>query len=164
LIHTGPTVSGIEAVKGPPPLSSARHWPEWIAVVVGLFALATLAVLRRRGASGAARERRVLAAFLAGMPFVYVTSFLVSREGPLGDWLAIELVGLVVFGTLAWLGLRRSPWFLVAGIATHGLLWDLWHVDRTTFISNAYAVACLIVDVGLAAYAATRVAHLRHPT
>jgi len=101
-------------------------------------------------------ERRLLALFLAVMPTIYLTSL--ALHGGDRTWLAIELAGQLVFAGLALAGLWGSGWFLVVGIAAHGLLWDAWHPGRTAFMPDWYAIACLIVDVGWAAYAASRVA------
>src|SRR5215210_2083667 len=39
-------------------------------------------------------------------------------------WILVELVQVIVFGTMALLGLRGSSWWLVAGWALHPL-WDV---------------------------------------
>src|SRR6185436_2026472 len=77
-------------------------------------------------------------------------------------WLAIELLGLGIFGLLAVLGLKRSPWFLAIGIVGHGIVWDVSH--RTApFMPSWYAIMCLLVDVGLGLYAAARIPGWRRP-
>jgi hypothetical protein len=68
----------------------------------------------------------------------------------------IELLGLVVYVALAVLGLKVSPWFLVVGIAAHGLAWDSWHY-HSAYIPNWYAIACLLADIGLSVYIAARI-------
>jgi hypothetical protein len=97
-----------------------------------------------------------LALFLLGMPTVYLGSL--ALHGGNRSWLTTELIGQIAFATLAIAGLRGSGWILVAGLAAHGLAWDLWHHGRTPFMPDWYAVGCLIVDVGWALYAASRVA------
>jgi hypothetical protein len=116
----------------------------------------TVLLAFRLGGKPPVWERRLMAFFLAVMPTVYLTSMAV--HGGDRTWLAIELAGQLAFAALALAGLRGSGWFLVAGIAAHGLLWDAWHLGRTSFMPDWYAIACLIVDVGWAAYAASRVA------
>lgn len=112
-------------------------------------------------------EKNLIATFLALMPVVYLNSLLLTRAGvvPLisgqdteGPWLWLELAGLPVFVALALIGARRAPWLLGAGIIAHGLLWDSWHIGRTPFMPDWYAVACLIVDVGWGLWALTRTA------
>jgi hypothetical protein len=104
-------------------------------------------------------ERRVLALFLAGMPLVYVASWLVTRgAGTGGGWLWVEIAGFPLYTALAILGIRRSPWLLAAGIAAHGLAWDSWHYfTKTAYIPGWYAIGCFLVDIGLGIYIATRI-------
>jgi hypothetical protein len=101
-------------------------------------------------------ERRLLATFLLFMPTVYLTSFTLHGGG--APWPTLEVAGQAIFAALAFAGLRYSGWILVAGLAGHGLLWDLWHHGRTPFVPDWYTVGCLVVDVGWAFYAGTRVA------
>jgi len=129
-----------------------------------IAAAVTIAILfatRRMGSRGVALERVVMALFLAGMPLIYIAGWLVTGGGGAGRaWLAIELAGLPVYAALALLGLRRSAWFLAAGIAAHGLGWDAWHL-HSDYIPRWYAIGCLLVDVGLALYVAARAATWR---
>jgi hypothetical protein len=130
--------------------------------VVGAAALLCLiVVLRAKGRRGTALERRCLALFLLLMPTVYLTSWL--RAGGERSWLWIEMGGQILYGGLAFAGLLRSPWFLAAGIAAHGLLWDSWHLGRAPFIPDWYVLACVIIDVCFAAYVAAQVRAWRSP-
>lgn len=130
--------------------------PAYGAALSTLFVLTGILVARMFGTRGARAERIIFALFLIGMPQVYLGGFL--RFGKwIAPWLWLELLGMAIFTTLAVLGLFRSPWFLVAGIAAHGLFWDSWHYHRVNYIPDWYAVGCLIVDVGFALYAVSRV-------
>lgn len=119
--------------------------------IYGFFlALAVLALAR---ASGHVRlGRAVLALFLAAMPVVYLRAAL---EHP-GARIWPEVVGAVLFAGVAAGGYSR-PGLLVAGIALHGVVWDLWHLG-TGPVPTWYAVFCAVVDAGVAAYAAGRLA------
>lgn len=113
-------------------------------------------------------ERRLMALFLALMPVVYLNSYLATRAGLVagvagmdpagGGWLWVELAGIPVFFGLAMVGLRRGAHVLGWGIVAHGLLWDGWHIGRSPFMPDWYAVACLIVDLGWGCWALTRAA------
>jgi hypothetical protein len=128
------------------------------AAVAGLLTIALLWVTRRFGARGIATERISLALFLAGMPVVYIVSWLVAGGGGAHPaWLWVELLGLPLYAGLAALGLLRSPWFLVAGIGAHGIGWDAWHYKISGYVPTWYVTACLLADVGLSLYLATRV-------
>ncbi|HTE51058.1 MAG TPA: hypothetical protein VK698_09340 [Kofleriaceae bacterium] len=130
------------------------------AAIAAAITIAILWATRRLGRRGVAIERQVMAAFLIGMPLIYIARWLLTGGGHGADggplWLGIELLGLPLYAGLALAGLRRSPWFLVAGIAAHGLAWDSWHL-ASAYIPAWYAIACLIVDVGMALYVAARV-------
>ena len=125
--------------------------PVYLAVMASVLITVWITLLRLRGRRGSRLEQWALALFLAGMPLVYLWSWL---RAPQPGWLGIELVGLVLFAGLAALGLFRSAWFLALGIAAHGLFWDLWHYGRTEFIPDWYTIGCLMVDVGIGVYAA----------
>lgn len=132
-----------------------------LASIAGAVTLILLYLTRWRGDAGVAFERGVLAVFLAGMPVIYLARWLAFRpENVPPGWLAIELVGLGIFGLLAVLGLKRSPWFLAAGIVGHGIVWDVSHLT-SAYIPSWYPVMCLLVDVGLGLYTAARIPRWR---
>jgi alkylhydroperoxidase family enzyme len=133
--------------------------PCHLAVAAGLLVTGGVVTARWMGERGVAMERLSLALFLAGMPPVYVSSWFWSPPPHGWAWLALELAAVPLYGALALAGYRRAPWALVAGIGLHGVGWDAWHYGRTPFVPDWYAWACLLADVGLAAYAATRVPH-----
>jgi len=118
-------------------------------VVVFLF------VTRRRGVNGIAAEQRALAAVLALMPFIYVMrAFGTGVQSSF--WL--EALGVPLFCAIAVLGLVSSPWYLVVGLASHGIAWDAWHHARCSYVPAWYSACCLIVDFALAGYVASRIA------
>jgi hypothetical protein len=141
--------------------------PSWqslltdVCLQAAMFAGITIVLMhvtRFLGPRGIAIERIALALFLAGMPLVYVARWLIVRGGAGTGWLWIELFGLVVYVALAVLGLKVSPWFLVIGIAGHGLAWDLWHYFLSaTYMPHWYAIACMLADIGLGVYIAARI-------
>jgi len=126
-----------------------------VQAAVGTPFVLTALVALRVSAASPIWERRVLALFLLVMPTIYLGMLALHGGGP--GWLGTELAGQAAFATIAIVGLRRSGWVLAAGIAAHGLLWDSWHHGRAAFMPDWYATACLIVDVGWALYAASRV-------
>jgi len=141
--------------------------PSWQAIrtdvclhagVVSAATIVLLYVTRLLGARGIAIERIVLALFLGAMPVVYILRWLTKRDGAGSEWLWLELLGFVVFAALAVMGLKVSPWYLAAGIAAHGIAWDAWHYfTAETYMPHWYAIACLLVDVGLGLYVAARI-------
>ena len=128
-----------------------------LAALASAITLVLIYVARWHGDAGVAFERGLLALFLAGMPVIYLARWLAFRlENSSPAWLAIELVGLAIFGLLAVLGLKRSPWFLAVGIAGHGIVWDVPHLT-SAYMPSWYGIMCLIVDVGLGLYTAARI-------
>src|SRR5262245_49199583 len=145
------------------PLESWRTDPVdpcHLAALAGLAVVVLLFAARMRGGA-AAFERSVLVAFLAGMPLVYVASWLWVTPRDDTAWLAVEAIGVPIYVALAIAGLRRSPWLLVAGIAAHGIGWDLWHHAHATYIPHWYATGCFLMDIGVAIYAAACVPRWR---
>jgi hypothetical protein len=100
--------------------------------------------------------RSVLVIFLfiaAGAYFGFAT---VGREvvGASAVWALVELLQVVVFGTMALLGLRGSPYWLAPGWALHPF-WDfLLHYTGPgeAFTPWTYAIACISFDWLVAIY------------
>jgi hypothetical protein len=110
------------------------------------------------GLRGVIFERNLLAGFLVLMPLVYVARYLFAATGGGANyWFWLEVLGTAIFVALAVLGLKRSPWFLVTGMVLHGLAWDAWHYQNSTYIPDWYVIACLAVDLSFGAYMAARV-------
>ena len=148
-------LSTVAALLLVPDLTVAvRHPPTFGAIVGGGLTLMGIVVLRGRGRRGTRLERVGLAVFLSLMPTVYLSSRLLYGTG--SSWLWLELAGQLVFVALAVAGVRASPWFLVVGLAAHGLS-DAAHYGRTPFVPDWYAVACAVVDLPWAVYVATQV-------
>ena len=68
------------------------------------------------------RERRVYAVSLVIAALIYVGFGAVGGAG--ARWLALESLGVLLYGTAAWGGLRGRPWLLAAGWAAH-VAWDV---------------------------------------
>lgn len=123
--------------------------PETHAIYGYLSVLPLLAWLRRTHRLRA--ERACVAVFLTSMPLVYVGAALRTGAPP---W--VELAGFALFLVIAAAGALRWHWLLAAGVAAHGLAWDLWHAHGLV-VQPWYAPACAVIDLALGAYVATRV-------
>jgi hypothetical protein len=66
--------------------------------------------------------RALIAIFLFAATGAYFGFVVMAAAGPI--WTLAELIGVIVFGALALLGLHDSPWWPVAGCALHPL-WDV---------------------------------------
>jgi hypothetical protein len=69
-------------------------------------------------------------------------------------WMLVELAQVIVFGTLALLGLRGSPYWLAAGWALHPF-WDVvlhYIGPGDSFTPWTYAIACISFDWVVAIY------------
>ena len=139
------------------PSWQAARDPFLLAAIAGAVTVACLWLTRWLGSRTVKFERAWLAAFLVGMPLVYVMGWLAARDRAASSWIWVELLGLALFAVFAALGLKGSPWFLAIGIAGHGLAWDSWHYKNSAYVPPWYAVACLLVDLALGAYVAARV-------
>ena len=131
--------------------------PFLLGAVATAVTLACLWLTRWLGSRAMKFERAWLAIFLVGMPLVYMLGWLAARNLAATSWILVEFLGLALFAALAVLGFKNSPWFLVVGIAGHGIAWDSWHYKNSAYVPDWYAVACLLVDLVLAAYVAARV-------
>ncbi len=135
----------------PLPEMTAMSWAFWFVLGLVLAALFVVGA-RRLGIPG---ERRLLALGLVVAALVYV-GFAVVWSG--GAWIAAELGGVVVFGGLAVLGLKRSPMSLAVGWGLHPV-WDAGlHLvgDGAAFAPQWYVVFCISFDLLVAGYIAAR--------
>lgn len=119
------------------------------ALILGLvLGLVYVAYARRRGRA----ELVALAVGLVGAALIYLV--FAALGGASLAWLAVEVVGIGIYGALAWLGLRRSPLWLAAGWAAHPL-WDVFgHLlgGGAAFTPRWYALACISFDLVVGAY------------
>src|SRR5215216_4287991 len=100
--------------------------------------------------------RSVLVIFLfiaAGAYFGFAT---LGREvvDTQSIWMLVEIAQVIVFGTLALLGLRGSPYWIAAGWALHPF-WDyvLHYIGPGhSFTPWTYAIACISFDWLIAIY------------
>ena len=98
--------------------------------------------------------RSLLVVFLFAAAGAYFGFALLAAPGPI--WVLAELVQVIIFGAIALLGLRGSPWWLAAGWALHPL-WDvvLHYVGPGhSFAPITYTIPCLSFDLLFAAYTA----------
>ncbi|MCE3555561.1 hypothetical protein LWC33_29465 [Pseudonocardia sp. RS11V-5] len=95
--------------------------------------------------------RVLLAGILIAAAVFYVV--FAAREDAGTAWLAGEVLGIVLYGGMAVLGVRGSYWWLVAGWALHPV-WDivLHNIGPgRAFAPEAYTISCLSWDLVVAA-------------
>jgi hypothetical protein len=141
-----------------PTLDTVLH-PTYAAVVGAAATMCAVVVTRARRGRGTAAERVVFAVFLLLMPMVYWSTCWLAAAG--GAWLWIELAGQLIFLPFVLAGWKRAPVWLAIGMATHGLGWDLWHLDRGAVMPRWYALDCLIIDLSWAVYILAQARHWR---
>ena len=111
------------------------------------LAFVLVRIARRRGPVGA---RRPYALGLLVAALVYVVFALAGAAT--GPWLALELVGVVLFGAAAWVGVRRWPLVLALGWGTH-VAWDvLLHINGAgaAYTPTWYPWLCVSFDLVIA--------------
>ncbi len=100
-------------------------------------------------------EDKVYAQGLVVAALIYVVFVLAARAGAAA--LGTELVGVALFGIVAWQGVRRSPLWLAAGWAAH-VGWDLLlhPLAGGGYAPVWYVRACIGFDLVVAAWIALR--------
>lgn len=96
-------------------------------------------------------ERRVLAIGLVIAALIYLGfSLFPGADSPS---LQLEASGVAIFGFLAWLGFRRSLWWLAAGWLAH-VAWDVGlHLDRLSGgVPGWYPLLCVGFDLVVVGY------------
>jgi hypothetical protein len=117
----------------------------FLGLVVGLL---FIGVTRRLGEN---MERRILALSLIAAALIYAVFAAISDAS---GWIAIELIGVLVFSAFAELGLKRSILWLAAGWALHPL-WDAGlHLSGVgaNVAPSLYVFLCIGFDIAIAAY------------
>lgn len=139
----------VACLLGPAVTAANLGRPETWALLSLCLVSVFVAWLHGGGRRGTQVERTLWAVFIAAMPTVYLAAWALGdrQQGAL----VLELVGQLLFASIAWLGYRHAPVWLVVGFAAHGLAWDAWH-RHAGFLSDGYAVACLVFDLGAALY------------
>lgn len=118
--------------------------PPYLATIAAALTALVLLGLRVAPTRRTRVEALLLALFLAGMPLIYLACAALAHDTA---GIAVELVGLVIYGALALWGYRRSALILAIGIGAHGLAWDAWHHGRSAYVPDWYSLGCLLVDV-----------------
>ena len=127
-----------------------------IALLLGIvLSLAFVGLARRYPPE---KERLVYAVGLVITAFVYVSFGLAG--GASARWLALESLGVFLYGATAWGGLRGRPWLLAMGWAAH-VAWDvLFHLSGAgaEYTPPWYPWSCVSFDliVAIAVLASSR--------
>ena len=100
-------------------------------------------------------ERRIFAVGLIVAALIYLGFAVFGHADP--RWIGTEVLGVALYGTVAWLGLRHTAWWLVVGWAAHPI-WDiaLHLVGSSTYAPSWYAILCISFDVLVALYIASQ--------
>lgn len=96
------------------------------------------------------RERRVYAVGLLSAALIYVGFAAAGGAG--ARWLALESLGVLLYGAAAWAGLRGRPWLLAMGWAAH-VAWDvLLHLSGAgaEYTPHWYPWLCVSFDLVMA--------------
>jgi hypothetical protein len=96
---------------------------------------------------------RVSAYALIAVACLYV-GFAFRSTDP-NSWVAIEMTGVAIFGSLAYMSIIFSPWFLAVGLALHPLWAIVFHYNGSgsAFTPGPFALANAGFDAALALYA-----------
>lgn len=100
------------------------------------------------------RSLLVICLFLAAGAYFGFAVLARDLSGLSGGWVLVELLQVIVFGTMALLALRGSMRWLALGWALHPV-WDfvLHYIGPgRSFTPWTYAVACISFDLLVAAY------------
>ena len=103
---------------------------------------------------------------LAGVPIFAAVGYIdfAYDAGKSPAWVGLEVLGLVIYGSMAIRGVFGSPWWLVAGWALHPV-WDgvlHYYGPGGAFAPTWWTVPCISWDLLAAAYIAWRIVRGTH--
>lgn len=116
-----------------------------LAGVGSCFAFIMLARTRSRD-----QERLLYGIGLAGAAFVYLVLAVIADAQ---HAIPLELLGVLIFGSVGTAGIWKWPWALAIGWIAH-VAWDLgigWS-NPHTYVPEWYPIVCIGWDVFLAGY------------
>lgn len=123
-----------------------------IELIIGVILAIGFILLARRSVNFT-KEKRIYAVGLVVAALIYVGFGVFSDSVA---WKIIELLGVLVYALFAWLGLKKSGWFLAVGWALH-VVWDAGlHGASTPFVPHWYIAGCIGFDLLLAGYIGVR--------
>ena len=123
-----------------------------IEIIIGVFlAIGFILLVRRNRSYTRVKQSIAIGLVVAALSYVGFGLFSGSLR-----WVLIELAGVPIYAILAWLGLRKSSWFLAVGWALHPL-WDAGlHDYSTQFVPHWYINGCIGFDLLVAGYVGFR--------
>lgn len=125
----------------------------FIEIIIG--GLVVLAFLYAFHFGKESELKGVLAIGLVAAALIYVGFALFGLWAKTANfnWLLLEFIGVVVYFLFAFLGVKKSMYFLAIGWAAH-VLWDVgWHFgDSAAFVPNFYPSVCIGFDLVIAIY------------
>jgi hypothetical protein len=129
------------------------------ALLIGVVLALSLAIFA--SVVGFDRERSYYATVLAVIGLLYGLWAVMSGST---TTLLLESIGIVVFLILSVLGFKTSQWFLVAGLAAHGV-YDYFHghLFTNSGVPAFWPMFCGSYDVTAAAYLAWLLHRRREP-
>ncbi len=131
-----------------------------MAFLIGIILALVLAIFAT--VVGFDRDRSFYATVLAVIGLLY--GLFAAISGSITT-LLLEGIGITAFLLLSVLGFKISQWFLVAGLAAHGVF-DFFHghLIKNSGVPIWWPMFCLSYDVTAAAYLAWLLCRRRPPT
>jgi hypothetical protein len=128
-----------------------------LALLAGFVMAAVFLTWARRKRPDHARRLYALGLLIAALIYV---AFALAGHGS-ARWVALELIGVLLYGGAAWIGLRTAPLVLALGWAAH-VGWDvLLHVrgDGAAYTPDWYPWFCVSFDLIVAGATLMRRGH-----
>lgn len=122
----------------------------WVELAIGItLAGLTILVIQTQPPE---IHQKIYAAALIIAASIYVGFSLLSQNT---TWIFTEILGVIVFSLISFLGLKFSPWLLAMGWLIHPA-WDLFidNHNLNTFVPHWYPIVCMGYDILIAWYIA----------
>lgn len=124
-----------------------------LEIIIGVLIALAFLFLFHFGKEDVLKGILAVALVITALIYVGFAIFGILTNSANLNWLWLEIFGVGIYFLPAFLGVRKSMWFLAIGWAAH-VLWDtiLHFGENVTFVPDFYPPVCIGFDLVIAAY------------
>ena len=125
----------------------------FLEIIIGVLLALAFIYLFHFGKEEVLKGIFAISLVIAALIYVGFAVFGLLTNSASYNWLLLEIAGLSIYFLFAFLGVKKSMWFLAVGWAAH-VFWDtaLHFGENVIFVPQFYPPVCIGFDLAVAAY------------